>query len=242
MQEVLLCSCAAEIIKQGNLESSMIALMRHGVFAAGLLLIFGSTARAELFILQPVEDTFLASDDPNATFGAQPLLQTEGWVSLGARRSLFKFDLSGIPDGITLLSARLKLEQVGLAQWSGFPVEAYRLSNDGWNESTASWSSYDQSGASILASLNGPQDPGLRTFELNLANWDYAADLLDDSVTLQTRWGDELSQQYKRLNYSSREGLVVPVLEIEAVPEPAGWALLGFGVAALVFRRRAHRR
>ncbi len=218
----------------------MFAKRLAGPLAGSLFLLTPAQTTADVIFLQAVDDSAISSFAPDLPAGNDALLSMEGWFSLGAARPLFKFDLSSIPDGRALLSAQLTLEQVGPADWSGFPAEVWRLPNDNWVEGTVTWNSYDQAGGLEVATFQGPQEAGPRVFDIRIADWNYAQDVLDDSVTFQTRWGAELNQQYKRLRYSSKEGAVVPILRIEydPVPEPATTAVLLGGLAALLRRRR----
>ena len=55
-------------------------------------------------------------------------------------------------------------------------------------------------------------------WDIRIADWNYAADLLDNAVTFETRWGDESNQWWKFTGFSSKEGTVAPTLRIEYVP------------------------
>jgi hypothetical protein len=54
-------------------------------------------------------------------------------------------------------------------------------------------------------------------WNIRIADWNYAQDLLDDAVTFETRWqgGDNF---WLFTGFSSKEGTVAPTLRIEYIP------------------------
>lgn len=212
-----------------------------GVLAAGSLLAITPLSSATVFNLQPTEDTWINSVAPDATNGADVELRMLGWFDIGARRPLLKFDLSSVPDDSTVLSAQLTLQQLrfGAGSWTGFPANVWRMPDDNWVEETATWGNYNQTGGTDVAVLQPPHSDGPRTWDIRIADWNYTQDLSDNAVTFQMRWGDELSQHLKDIFYSSKEGTVVPVLTLNAVPEPATLAVLSLGVLAFLRKRKA---
>ncbi len=195
------------------------------LLTSALALLAAETLRADVITLQPVDDSTISSlsGQTNTPAGNAAQLTMTGWHDIGATRPLLKFDLSSIPDNAVVLSAELTLEQVFLnpSSWKTFPVKVWRMPNDDWSEATVTWNSYAQTGAVQVASLPGPQTNSPRVWGITLADWDFTKDLLDNAVTFQLRWGDELNQNYKQVGYSSKEGAVVPTLRIEYVPRPA---------------------
>lgn len=192
------------------------------LLAVGLALLTAETSPADVVTLQPVDDSMIStlagqSDTP---YGNASQLGVVGWLDIGATRALLKFDLRSIPDGWAVLSAVLTLEQVYLhpSSWPTFPIEAWRMPNDNWAEATVTWNSYAQTGAVQVASVQPPQTNSPKILNIRIADWAYAGDLLDDAVTFELRWGDELSQHYKNVGYSSKEGTVTPTLRIEYIP------------------------
>lgn len=177
--------------------------------------------------LQPVEDAYLSSSGSEAdqTWNSTVLDQF-GYYS-AYKRPLLKFDLSSIPDGATILSARLTMELQGIYGGQGHSTTVWRMPNDNWNETNVTWNSYSQTGAVVVASLPGTGQLGDRVWHIQLADWPYAADLADDAVTFQTRWetdgygGWEGDGYYKANSYSSKEGSVAPTLRIEYASAPA---------------------
>jgi hypothetical protein len=202
---------------QTNRRSQLAVIL--GLFAAG-------ASPAGVVTLQPVDDAYLSSSGSEAdqTFNGAVLDQF-GYYS-AYKRPLLKFDLSSIPDGATIVSARLTLGLQGIYGGQGHSTTLWRMPNDNWNETTVTWNTYTQAGAVAVASLPGTNDLGARVWDIQLAAWSYAADLADDAVTFQTRWetdgygGWEGDGYYKANSFSSKEGTVAPQLRIEYTMEP----------------------
>ena len=190
--------------------------------AVSLALFSAVVASADVMTLQPMDDSAITSISPgtNTPAGNATEFSLIGWLDLGAARPLLKFDLSAIPDGWAVLSAVLTLEKLDFlpGAWGSFNAELWRMTNDNWTEATVTWVSYDQAGAVPVASLPPPHTNGPSVWNISVADWAYAEDLLDDAVTFALRWNAELSQHYKGVRYSSKEGTVAPTLRIEYVP------------------------
>lgn len=191
---------------------------------AGLLtLLTAATAPADVVTLQPVDDSTIGTQYPtNTADGSQFVL--EFWISGYTHRPLLKFDLSSIPDGWAVLSAELTLLH-NLWHPNSAPVfhtEVWRMPNDNWSEETVTWDNYDQAGGVAVALR---QSQGWTNWNalvpwvwnIRIADWNYAQDLLDDAVTFETRWqgGDNF---WLFTGFSSKEGTVAPTLRIEYVP------------------------
>lgn len=121
------------------------------LLAGALALLTAGTSAADVVTLQPVDDSTIStlagqSDTPS---GNANQLGMTGWLDIGLARPLLKFDLSAIPDGSTVLSAALTVEQVfyNPNSWLSFSVELWRMTNDNWAEATVTWNSYCQTGA-----------------------------------------------------------------------------------------------
>ncbi len=167
-------------------------------------------------------DTSLNASEPDVPKGDLAGLDQFGYIGLYPHRPLLKFDLSSIPDGATVLQAELTLELI-TTYGGGTASLLVWLPNDDWAEETATWNSYDQSGAIYLGSLPSAEETGPRTWSINMADWNYAADLFDNAVTFRTRWEAEGNGSYKWNVYSSKEGGVSPKLTLTiAAPQILG--------------------
>ncbi len=176
--------------------------------------------------LQPVDDAYLSNgSEADQNWNTTALEQFGYYASI--KRPLLKFDLSSIPDGATVLSAQLTLQRAGHYGGDGYFSALSRMTNDNWFETNVTWNSYNQTGAVVVATLPHDHHDNLKTWNVNLAAWAYAEDLLDDNVTFMLRWdqdiygGYETDGVYKWNTYISKEGTVSPTLRIEYTTAPA---------------------
>lgn len=175
---------------------------------------------ADVLTLQPVDDAYLSSSGGEAdqTFNSTELAQFGYYGAY--KRPLLKFDLSSIPEGATVTSAQLTLQQTGIYGGEGYFTTLSRMTNDNWFETNVTWNTYNQTGAVVIATLPSASG-GTKTWQINLAQWAYVEDLADDAVTFMVRWdvdiygGTEGDGVYKSRILSSKEGSATPTLRIE---------------------------
>ena len=107
-----------------------------------LALSIAGPVSAASYTLQPSDDTFAYSGEPDTAHGTLSGLATgytfphpeSGWVSY------LKFDLSAIPANEVITGATLNLYQfiVG-AGFADIGTNLYRMAPDNWSESTLTW-------------------------------------------------------------------------------------------------------
>jgi len=89
--------------------------------------------------LRLVADAYISVISPSSNYGSAPTLGVGRQSGRTLHRSLFRFDLSGIPAGATVLSASFRAY---LVQSFGTPptlnVELKRI-NTAWEEMTVTW-------------------------------------------------------------------------------------------------------
>jgi V8-like Glu-specific endopeptidase len=91
-----------------------------------------------------VRDTYLATDEPGRNFGdAVGLLVGAPAGPDGARRALLRFDLSGLPAGATVLTARVGLHRETLSGPGTLSV--HQILRD-WDEHRETWDSFGLAG------------------------------------------------------------------------------------------------
>ena len=91
-----------------------------------------------------VRDTYLASDEPDRSFGSRVDLLVGTPPGIEAeRRALVRFDLTALPAGATLLTARLGLH----AESDTGPgvLSVHRVTRE-WDEATETWASFGEGG------------------------------------------------------------------------------------------------
>ena len=85
-----------------------------------------------------VRDTYLASDEPDRNFGASPVLHVGSSKEGGVRRALLRFDLTGLPAGAQVLSARMGLHVE--SKTGGGTLAVHRIARE-WDEAHVTWAS-----------------------------------------------------------------------------------------------------
>ncbi|WP_437994117.1 DNRLRE domain-containing protein [Sorangium sp. So ce145] len=107
-----------------------------------------------------VADVVLWQNAPTWNDGANVALSSGTSASGGIRRSLLRFDLSGVPSNAEIVSANLSLSQIYKADTS--TVRVHRVTS-AWAESTATWGSFGESfDPAIAASFTGGGAAGRR--------------------------------------------------------------------------------
>jgi len=120
----------------------------------GLSLLFGAEAAFGDTIQLTPEDTYVEDRYPNTNFGKNgPYEVWDIYVGdenyntpAASTRSYLKFDLSGIPAGSTIDSARIYLRAWGVGPTPAIVVGAYYLDNDGWDQYTLTWNNQPTTG------------------------------------------------------------------------------------------------
>jgi len=173
--------------------------------------------------LLPVDDAYLSNSggESDMTWNTVVLDQFGYYGTI--KRPLLKFDLSQIPAGSTVVSARLTLQLIGIYGGQGHESSVWRMPSDAWAEETVTWNSYDQSGAVCVAVLAGTNELGPRMWTISTTDWTSGSDLVDQAVTFMVRWHDsasgyETDGYYKANPFSSKEGTAAPTLTIEFEP------------------------
>lgn len=205
---------------------------------------------AATMMLAPIDDTYVYNLTPTTNYGAAPGLASGEIVSgnsLNLWTSFLKFDLSAIPDNLTVTSATLHMYQVngaGFIRTTG--TNAAYVADDTWTEDTLTWGSQPVIGTVLGSSPDTADHRGWSQWDLfATGQWDPAADLTDNLLSLVVAEPPSSSSH----NWCSKESDLVnclapgetgpagslrhPYLEITAVPVPAAIWLFGCGLLAL---------
>lgn len=201
--------------------------------------------------LAPVDDTFVYSLAPTTNYGSEPGLASGEIISgsnLHLWTSLLKFDLSSIPDNLTVTGATLHMYQIngaGFLRTTG--TNATHVSDDSWTEGTLTWNNQPVDGAILGSSPDTANYRGWSQWDLlATGQWDSAADLADNLLSLAVSDQPGSSSH----NWCSKESDLVnclapeetgpagslrrPYLEITTIPLPAAVWLFGCGLVSLI--------
>ena len=133
--------------------------------------------------LSPMADTYLNQGSAGSNYGTDTQLWTDPWTGGNAKRSLIRFDLSGIPAGADITSAQLNLLEAD-TQGTTRTVAIHRITQD-WTENTATWanasSDYDAGSTDSVSVFWS----GLPTWD----TWNVLADVQDSVDGVQTDYG-----------------------------------------------------
>ncbi|MFT3772925.1 MAG: DNRLRE domain-containing protein [Minicystis sp.] len=100
--------------------------------------------RRDGMTLGPVRDTFIASDQPDRNFGERVDMRIGTPPGSDAvRRALIRFDLSALPAGATVLTARVGLHEEGRTGEATLSIHPVTKE---WDEQRETWSSFGPEG------------------------------------------------------------------------------------------------
>ena len=180
------------------------------IFSAKLAFAQQATSEVTISISPSVADTTIRNGDPNANFANLTFIEAESTLQFG----FIKFDLSSIPSGATVVSAKLIMFDTE-GQGGNQTISVSRVDSN-WAENTLIWNSAVTL-ESPTASLNyNPSDTGYHT-------WDVTGDVQAFlSGTPNYGWCVKISDGW--VTFASKEGLtdMLPKLDvtIQATPTP----------------------
>lgn len=138
------------------------------------------------------QDAMILSDDPDANFDGNWRLSA-GTTSIGKARSMVRFDLSAVPDGVALDTAALKLyyDQNHTTNDVDVPLEARRVTAP-WDESTVTWNAaagdIGARGASVEMVDNSDTDKTAAVGEWPASGSSLTAHAIHDSYDFNNDW------------------------------------------------------
>jgi hypothetical protein len=149
---------------------------------------------------------------------------------------IFRFDLAAVPSGATITGAKLWLFDTGWDDMS--PQFVYWHPDSSWDPSTVNWNTFPMGSNQLVGSLNGVPGGRYDAWNIDLAAWDWAADVAQGAATFQLRmgYGFDSFNQNDFISLGNRQNLNYPYLELEyaggssGAPEPGTLALLGAGL------------
>lgn len=164
--------------------------------------------------LSPSADSYLYQFQPTTNFGSATQIQIYPWTPSWTKRGIIKFDLSSIPSGATINSAKLYLHEA-TTFGSTRTIGAYRATID-WAENAVTWNSIGSNfdaAASATATLTWD---GI----LGWNSWDSTQDARDFFSGAEANYGwvlkdtsEDSSQAY--WFFHSKEGASnAPYLEV----------------------------
>jgi len=175
-QTTLLCAITSALVVIGAASSQALAQRPH------LEVTYGATTRT----LYPAADAFINQYQPTRNYGASSVLKTRNEFGAGgglgwAWQDLIEFDLSSIPSGAVISSAKMRLYYY--KRWDVNPVgrdlDLYQVT-ESWDEATVTWDNqpaYDDSSAIATDQVPASVDTWME--------WDVASsvqDIVDGSV------------------------------------------------------------
>jgi hypothetical protein len=187
-----------------------------------LALLWVLPVHAETVKLVATQNAQIDSDAPNTPF--------EEWGILDAnssRRILIQFDLSAIPPGASITSARLGLVSRAPFNYAyGVVMQVWRVENDAWNQFTVTWNNFVSGSTDYLAVLGGGVGQHYSVWDIDLNAWNKTADLADNKFSVLVLSPDSGMSYYSRAVPNPNNGSgspdadIVPYLEITYAGNP----------------------
>jgi hypothetical protein len=211
-----------------------------GSALAGLLLTTASAAD-QMVTLPVIEDTYVHNLAPSSSYGSETGIASGHLISgntLYLWKTFLKFDLTAVPDAMTVTAATLHMYQVNGTGFLSSGTNVLYVDDDTWSETTLTWNDGLAVGA-VLGTC--PDNKDHRDWSqwdlLSTGQWSPAADLSDNVLSLAV---DEVggSSSHNWISSNHQDPQAHPYLEVWYIPEPAAGAILGLVFALELLRRR----
>jgi hypothetical protein len=199
-----------------------------------LLLLLVVPVRAETVRLVATQNAQLDEAAPDTPFQDWGVMDVFSYRPTDTRRVLLQFDLSAIPAGASLTSAKLKIFARNSGVVADASQEIWRVGNDGWNQAAVTWNNFVIGPSNYVAGLVSISGPAYNTWNLDLNAWETAPDLADGKLTVLVKFSAALEGDYfpRGITYYSRavpnpnnssgspDADIVPYLEITYTGNP----------------------
>jgi hypothetical protein len=185
-------------------------------WSAAAVSIQADTNTAVIVSASAVKDAYIRASTPTANNGLLGSLVVDR-ESTDLQRALMQFDLSAIPTNAIIVSATLKLHATAIG--GTLNIAAYQLQQP-WTETGVTWNQ-SSSGVNWSAAGGAYNATPLDTVTTNATGehaWDITSLAQDWVATTQPNYGVVVASPdgggNRTATYDSREGAVVPVLEL----------------------------
>lgn len=117
--------------------------------------------QANNITIYPIEDTYIDSSHPNdnfvgdSSFIASKSIYSSSYISDETKIGLLKFDLSKIPSGSIITSAKLRLKSSIVSSTTSH-IAVYNYSNNNWDPTTVMWDNFPTGSNEYLSELGIP--------------------------------------------------------------------------------------
>ncbi|MCL5942760.1 MAG: DNRLRE domain-containing protein [Actinobacteria bacterium] len=150
--------------------------------------------------LDSIGDAYVSSGSPDSNYGTATSLTTYRLSGAVTMRALFRFDLTSIPAGATVNSARLLLTCSGVPQAGAGDLDVRALAAD-FAELGVTWANQPATSGIISPPLSAPSTIGeQRLFDVA----SHVATALGGILPVQLRFSDEAGG-VTGINWASRE-------------------------------------
>lgn len=195
-------------------------------------LAFGQIITTNIF---STNATYVSVYEPTSNFGTDTVMQ----ASLNNREAMVQWNLTSIPAGVTITSAKITLTGGSFLNSGGTANLLMNQTTSSWSEDTVTWNTKPTFSSSLgsAPSIDGPA-----------TNYVYSSPAL---LSLVQGWFDGSISNYGVYLRNDNSGVIglnsddfsnpaalQPLLEVTYVPEPSTAALLLVGAAAVLYRWR----
>ncbi|MBM4294054.1 MAG: DNRLRE domain-containing protein [Deltaproteobacteria bacterium] len=189
-----------------------------------LSMALANQSAAGVYAIHPAADAYVDSQHPDTNYGGDTQLYVvyapDYLGSPLAQRSYLKFDLSVMPQGSTITSAKLYLY---VTSNSGHPppnTNLYQVGND-WTATGITWNSQPPTGKYLASKdfMFWGEYYAWNLFESGL--WDPKQDISENTLSLMIRLANQTADYAGYSFNSSNSGTNIPYLEVntaDAVP------------------------
>ncbi|WP_245610465.1 CBM96 family carbohydrate-binding protein [Thermococcus celericrescens] len=164
--------------------------------------------------MSPTDDAYVNDASPDTNYGTESRLYVGTYYSDGSNyRSYLKFDLSGLPEGAVITSARLYVYTYYGAYGTPVNISVCSVDDDSWSETSITWNTKPNPGTLLDKDLVGTDGKHWSVWDVtSFVQSEFNSDKIVSFVLMSDAEGDLT----ERITYNSKETTysTKPYLEI----------------------------